>query len=975
MTVLFLILISSIFVPNVFAWSNGGYSDDPSISDYGTHDWIAQHALDWLPSNEKEYIENNLATYLYGTELPDNGQASDGIGDTFTHHVYFYSDGTLQDDSSGFRASEEYNVTLSYLNANDFANAAKHAGIMTHYIADVAVFGHVMGSSTYWGAEQHHSDYENYVNSRTNSYDDDFNTYLSYDGSLDTVTAYDAAVNLAYDTAFDVDGDLACVWMDQHYDWSNSVFKDRCGESLNLAVNYLTDVLHTLYTSRSNATGLSQVVINEFELNPSGNDNDQTVLEWVELYNPTASSIDIGGWILSTTQGTTVTITIPSSMTIEANGYYVYERGQQWLDNTDESIILKNSSGVEIDRTPIKSDEDNDNYCWARFPNGYDTDSNSDWSFQSATKGASNGRVSSSINCVLSSTSLEIGSSITISGTITPSRSGVVVNLSYTMPNGTAIETTTTLNASGGYSDTYTPSATGSWSVYVSWRGDNIHEGATSSSASFTVSKISSTISCSISSTFISISSSLTVSGSITPARSGVTVTLSYTMPNATVLERTVASSSDGKYSDTYNPSVLGSWSVKASWEGDSTYAGAMSSSKSFTVSKISSSISCSVSSSSLTIGVSITVSGSITPARSDVTVTISYKSDGSWNTLATVTSASDGSYSYSWTPASEGSYQVKASWEGDNTYSGATSSAAAVSVTVAKISTTISCSVSPSEVTEGSSVTVSGSISPALSGKTVTLTYEKTDRTPPLFTRTVTTGSDGSYSDVYKPDATGSWSVSASWEGDSTHDSSTSLKKSFTVKKKGICLIATATYGSELSPEVQFLRVFRDNTVLTTFAGSCFMTVFNGFYYSISPSVASTISGNEALRGVMQVILCPLMGILHLSSAAFSLFSFNPEVGVVMAGLVASSLISVVYVMPWVLLFSFLKKFKPSTGTIRLTGLIWASSVVAIALAEATASTLLMMASTGAFLLATMCLATLATARAITRRYIRETH
>jgi hypothetical protein len=64
---------------------------------------------------------------------------------------------------------------------------------------------------------------------------------------LTIISAYDAAKNLAYDTTFDVDGDLTCVWMDQNYDWSNLVFRDRCGESLNLAVNYLVDVLHSLF--------------------------------------------------------------------------------------------------------------------------------------------------------------------------------------------------------------------------------------------------------------------------------------------------------------------------------------------------------------------------------------------------------------------------------------------------------------------------------------------------------------------------------------------------------------------------------------------------------------------------------------------------------------------------------------------------------------------------------------------------------
>jgi hypothetical protein len=55
------------------AYSNGGYSADPSNPDYGTHDYIAQHALDWLPMNEKRYISDHLNDYLYGSELPDNG--------------------------------------------------------------------------------------------------------------------------------------------------------------------------------------------------------------------------------------------------------------------------------------------------------------------------------------------------------------------------------------------------------------------------------------------------------------------------------------------------------------------------------------------------------------------------------------------------------------------------------------------------------------------------------------------------------------------------------------------------------------------------------------------------------------------------------------------------------------------------------------------------------------------------------------
>jgi hypothetical protein len=37
--------------------------------------------------------------------------------------------------------------------------------------------------------------------------------------------------------------------MDTHYDWSNIQFSNRAGESLNLAVNAVADVLHTFYST------------------------------------------------------------------------------------------------------------------------------------------------------------------------------------------------------------------------------------------------------------------------------------------------------------------------------------------------------------------------------------------------------------------------------------------------------------------------------------------------------------------------------------------------------------------------------------------------------------------------------------------------------------------------------------------------------------------------------------------------------
>ncbi len=248
LSAIILIATSMFLTAEVKSWSNGGFSANPATPDYGTHDWIADHALDWLPTQEKQWLLDNKAVYLYGTELPDNSQAIDGIGDTTKHHVYYYPNGSVQDDIAAIRARAEYAKAVAAFEVGNFSYAAKELGIVAHYVSDMAVYAHVMGSSTAWGQEVHHSDYENYVETRTNNYNDTFNSFLIFDGNLTSITAYDAALRLAYDSTFDGNDSLTCVWMDTHYDWNNSQFVNRAGESLNLAVNAVTDVLHSFYS-------------------------------------------------------------------------------------------------------------------------------------------------------------------------------------------------------------------------------------------------------------------------------------------------------------------------------------------------------------------------------------------------------------------------------------------------------------------------------------------------------------------------------------------------------------------------------------------------------------------------------------------------------------------------------------------------------------------------------------------------------
>ena len=90
-------------------------------------------------------------------------------------------------------------------------------------------------------------------------------------------------------------------------------------------------------------------------------------------------------------------------------------------------------------------------------------------------------------------------------------------------------------------------------------------------------------------------------------------------------------------------------------------------------------------------------------------------------------------------------------------------------------------------------------------------------------------------------------------------------VKQATDFKERGGCLIATAAFGSEMAPQVQFLREIRDNTVLKTESGTAFMTSFNQFYYSFSPTIADYERENPVFKEAVKLTLTPLLTSLTL--------------------------------------------------------------------------------------------------------------
>ena len=217
------------------------------------------------------------------------------------------------------------------------------------------------------------------------------------------------------------------------------------------------------------------------------------------------------------------------------------------------------------------------------------------------------------------------------------------------------------------------------------------------------------------------------------------------------------------------------------------------------------------------------------------------------------------------------------------------------LTIIVPKTTPTISLSLSKTSANVGDSITASGTISPFSGSISVNIAITGPDGT----SQATVTSTDGSFSYTFTADKEGSYTVRASIQASSNYNAAQSSQVTATVQKKQ-CVIATATFGSELSPEVSFLRGFRDDFVLETYGGSRFYVAFDAFYYSWSTPVAVFIGQHSAIRDLVKLMIYPLIGALKLTaSLVLPWFNAAPEIAVVTAGFIASFLIGLIYFFP----------------------------------------------------------------------------
>jgi len=174
-----------------------------------------------------------------------------------------------------------------------------------------------------------------------------------------------------------------------------------------------------------------------------------------------------------------------------------------------------------------------------------------------------------------------------------------------------------------------------------------------------------------------------------------------------------------------------------------------------------------------------------------------------------------------------------------------------------------------------GDIVDLTGNIAGGIEGDLVAIEI-KSPSGEIILVRTVELGPGGSYSLKFRippSGESGTYGITTNVGVDEI--SETTIQNEFdpqsyqniqtTSGDNGGCLIATATYGSELAPQVQQLRELRDYQLLQTESGTSFMSTFNDFYYSFSPIIADYERENPVFKEIVKIAITPLITSLSI--------------------------------------------------------------------------------------------------------------
>jgi len=185
----------------------------------------------------------------------------------------------------------------------------------------------------------------------------------------------------------------------------------------------------------------------------------------------------------------------------------------------------------------------------------------------------------SEIFLMLSPSTIHLGDTMTVAGFISPAHSYQGVSLYYRQDGYEwSLLVTVNTDSEGQFSYQWIPDSIGTFYFKAEWGGDSDHQGATSEICTATVSKASSSITITLSSSSINLGESILVSGEISPTHSNVNVEIYISRDGYQWnILTSVITNMRGQYTYQWTPSLSGTYHFKACWSGDADHVGAES--------------------------------------------------------------------------------------------------------------------------------------------------------------------------------------------------------------------------------------------------------------------------------------------------------------------------------------------------------------------------------------------------------------
>jgi hypothetical protein len=281
---------------------------------------------------------------------------------------------------------------------------------------------------------------------------------------------------------------------------------------------------------------------------------------------------------------------------------------------------------------------------------------------------------------------VEIGKNTIINGTLLiegqPPNSPQKIEINYTIQGQANWNILTNVNTStsGAYQYDWTTTTIGLYTLRAFWNGNASTYGAYNETT-INVTKKSSMLTITATPTTVVVGENITITGKLTPTRQGENITITYSLIFTGGLTwnplKTVQTDTSGNYFYNWTTTTLGNfYIVEASWPGDELTYGSQSTTGFININKMPSNITINFDKETVTVGSNISISGNLTPTRSNATIIILIRKVNEtsfWNFTAQTDANSN--YVYVWNTFATGTFNITASWRGDNIVMPATES------------------------------------------------------------------------------------------------------------------------------------------------------------------------------------------------------------------------------------------------------------------------------------------------------------